>query len=261
MSAAVQGQYIQYGSAYLYVNPNGGNLGANPMPVFPLTVQDVEVSVKGKLDELRGQMQWPDDTALGDKTGTGKFGIGRKDWYLFQQLYNADVVAPGGNSVSPLEQHTVPASSTFVITVVPPSTGTFVEDLGVLYSATGLRLQKVVSLTAVGQYTVSSGVYTFYSGDASALVTISYLYSVTTGNTYQVNNQIMGYGPQAEFFLVDRYQLGANGVSNCLWLNAVKVTSLGNIGNKRDKYAMPEIEFTIFADPAGRVMRPFVANG
>lgn len=262
-SSAVKGQYIQYGSAFLFVRPTGGNLPASPQPVFPLTVQDVEVNVKGKIDELRGQYQWAEDSATGDKTGTGKFGIGRKDWYLFNNLYFADLVTAGGESVSYLEPHTIPAvTGPYTITVAPPGTGTFAEDLGVVYASNGLRLQQqTAGLTQAGQYQVSNvGVYTFDVADASVPILISYAYTLTTGNTYQVNNQIMGYGPQAEFFLVDRYQLEA-GISNCLLLNAVKVSSIGNVGNKRDKYAMPEVEFTIFANAANRIMSPFVAAG
>lgn len=265
-NASVQGWNIQYGSAFLFVKPVGGNQANNPMPVFPLTVQDVELSIKGKIDELRGQFQWPDDVAQGDKTGTGKFGIGRKDWYLFNQIYFGGAASTGGSSVSPLEPHTVPASSTFTVTVVPPGSGTFAEDLGVMYASNGYRLQIAASLTEAGQYTVSDeGLYTFYSGDASANVIISYRYNVTTGNTYPVQNQYMGYGPTCEFLIVDSYvpsdQPSQGGVIPTIWLPAVKVSSLGNVGNKRDKYAMPEVEFTIFANAAGQVVLPFLPLG
>lgn len=265
-NSSVQGQYIQFAAAYLFVTPNGGNQAASPQPIFPLTVQDVEVSVKGKIEELRGQYQFPDDTAVGDKTGTFKFGIGRKDWYLFNQIYFGDTVAPGGDSVSPLEPHTVPGMSTYTITVTPPGSGTFVSDLGVVYASgpnAGKRLQEQTgSLTQGGQYQVNlmTGVYTFDSADASAAVLISYVYSLATGNTYEVNNQIMGYGPQCELLLVDRYQLVA-GVSNCLQVLAAKVDSLGNVGNKRDKYAMPDISGNFYANTAGQVMNAFVAAG
>ena len=260
-AGAQYGEYIQYGSAYLFVNPNAGNLASPALPVVPFTVQDVEVSFKGKADELRGQLRIPEDMAVGDISITGKFGIGRKDWYLFNQLYFADTVVIGGTSVSPVEPHSVPGSVSYVITVVPPGSGVFVEDLGVMYGTTGQRFQKVNSLTAAGQYTVSAGVYTFDVADASANVLISYTYTLTTGSTYQVNNQLQGYGPQLEFFLVDRYQL-VGGVANTMWLKSVKCHSLGNVGNKRDKYAMPEIEFSAYAAgpvPGASVMQVFVA--
>jgi hypothetical protein len=259
------GEYIQYGSAYLYVNPKSGNLATPTLPVFPFTVQDVEVSFKGKADELRGQLRIPEDVAVGDISITGKFGIGRKDWLLFNQLYFSDLVVTGGTSVSPLEAHTIPASVAYTVTTVPPGSGVFSEDLGVMYAGTGQRLQLVGSLTAAGQYMVntSTGVYTFDVADASASVLISYSYTLTTGATYEVNNQIQGFGPQLEFFLVDRYQLVA-GVANTMWLKSVKCHSLGNVGNKRDKYAMPEIEFTAFAAgpvPGASAVQVFVAAG
>jgi hypothetical protein len=264
-NSSIRGQYIQFGAAWLFVNPNGGNLAASPQPIFPLTVQDVEVSIKGKIEELRGQYQYPDDSAVGDKDCTGKFSIGRKDWYLLNQAYSGDLVTPGGQTVSPNEVHSVPASSSYTITVAPPGTGTFVEDLGVIYHTgpnAGNRLQEqTASLTQAGQYQVSNvGVYTFDAADASASVLISYAYTLTTGNTYQINNQIMGYSPQCELFLVDSYQL-VSGESNCLWLKSVKFHSMGNVGNRRDKYATPEVEFTAFANTSGQVLEAFVAAG
>lgn len=151
----------------------------------------------------------------------------------------------------------------------PGTGGAFVEDLGVVYATganAGKRLQvQTGSLTQAGQYQVNNGtgVYTFYSAEATAHVLISYMYSMTNGNTYQQNNQIIGYGPQCEFFMVDTYQpITASGSTlNCLWLKAVKVHSIGNLGNKRAGYSMPEVEFTGFANTSGAVLEAFVAAG
>ena len=259
------GEYIQYGAAFLYINPNAANLATPTMPIFPFTVQDAGFDIKGKADELRGQLRNAEDVAVGDLSVTGKFGIGRKDFLLLNQILFADTSVTGGTTVSPLEAHTIPATP-YEVTIAPPGTGTFVEDLGVMYALTGERFQAVSgSLTGAGQYKVDAdtGIYTFDAADTLINVVISYSYSLASGVTFEVNNQIQGYGPQCEFFFVDRYALQA-GISNCMWIKAVKVHSVSGLGNKRDKYAMAEVEYTAFVPgplPGQSLFQAFVAAG
>jgi hypothetical protein len=252
--------YIQIGSGFVYVNPTAGNLTANPTPRQGFTIQSCSLDMKGTVQTLKGQYQFPDDTAVTDKTCTGKFQIGRKDLSMLNEVFFADIVTAGGVSVSPNEAHMVPASTAFTVTVTPPGSGTFTEDLGVSYAAdpaTG-AFQRVSTLTAVGQYTVSAGVYTFFSADASANVLISYGYSLTApGSLFQVNNQVIGYAPQVEVFIVDTYQpklVSGKNVYPTIKCYAAKFTDLSNLGNTRDKYSMPELSFECFASPSGRVL-------
>ena len=258
--------YIQIGSGRLYVRPTAGNLAVNPTPLQGFTVQDVSVDISGDIKELRGQNQFADDTATTDKKLTGKFGIGRKDLTMFNQIFFADTISTTGQSVSPNEPHTVPAMTAYTITVTPPASGTFQFDLGVYYTGTGIELIKVASSPALGQYSVneSTGIYTFAAADASADVTISYSYTMTThGATYQVNNQTIGYGPQIEVWIVDTYQSlvvsGAN-VYNVIRVYSAKVNKI-TIGNKRADYSIPEVDWAGFASASGRVLDMYSVNG
>jgi CTP:molybdopterin cytidylyltransferase MocA len=70
------------------------------------------------------------------------------------------------------EPQNVPGVAAYTITVT--NSAQFVDDWGVRYSVTGLPLAKVSSAPVQGQYSVSAGVYTFASADASAAVLISY---------------------------------------------------------------------------------------
>lgn len=257
--------YIQFGSGKVFLVPTGGNLPSNPTAVQALTVQDVQIDIAGDLKELKGSSQFPDDVATGDKKGTGKFATGRKDLNMFNQIFSADIVVTGGTSVSPNESH-VPTSN--AVTVTPPGSGTFAEDLGVTYAGSGLALVKVAATPAVGQYTVSAGVYTFAAGDAAAAagVIISYSYTLTGGTTYQINNQALGYGPQCELYLVDTYQPKNVGTAsapvweyNVIHLYAVKINKI-TIGNKRADYSIPEVDFGYFQNSAGKVMEMFSVN-
>src|SRR3954453_3982613 len=134
--------YIQFGAGKIFVNPNAGNLAINPTPLQGKTIQDVSVEASGEIKELKGGSQFPDDTAVGDKKGSGKFSVGRKDLGMFNQIFFADKIAAGGTSVVP-NFAAIPASS--AVPVTPPNSGTFTADLGVQYGASGLSLTRLAT--------------------------------------------------------------------------------------------------------------------
>jgi hypothetical protein len=72
------------------------------------------------------------------------------------------------------EAAVVPAAAPFTIAVQAPY-GAFGSDCGVTY-ANGLPLVPVSQNPALGQYGVSSGLYTFASADAGATVNLTYGY-------------------------------------------------------------------------------------
>jgi hypothetical protein len=257
--------YIQIGSGKLYTNPTAGNLAVNPTPLKGFTVQDVSVDISGDIKELRGQNQFADDTATTDKKLTGKFGIGRKDLTMFNQIFFADTISTTGQSVSPDEVHAIPATP-FTVTVAPPATGTFLTDLGVSYQNSSIELIKVASSPITGQYSVnaSTGAYLFAAADTGLNVLISYAYTLTGhGATYQVNNQVIGYGPQVEVWIVDTYQsvlVSSAAVYNVIRIYAAKVNKI-TIGNKRADYSIPEVDWAGFASSSGRVLDMYSVNG
>lgn len=240
-----------FGCGYLFGNPNAQQLAPNPTPQLFASVQEVSVEIGATIKELRGNLQFPDDTAIADKKLSGKVSFGRLETTVFNQLFFADTYVAGVTAIQPKESHTVPASTPWQITIAPPSSGTFGIDLGVLYSATGFPLVKVASGPTVGQYSVntSTGVYTFSTSDASAGVFISYTYLLaSTGNTLTVNNQLQGYGPQFEMWLAEPYA----GVGNGMHLYACKAGKL-NAPRKRDDYTIIEMDFECFAAASGKV--------
>ena len=179
----------QFGIGGLYANPNGGNLGTPTGPQKFGVIQDVSVDIDQKLVELRGQLKFPNDVAPGDMSIKGKAAFGQIEVETYNALFFANTITYASAVVFvPNEAQTVPASSVYTITVNHPTT--FGEDYGVNYAVSGAALQQVVSVTAVGQYSVNTGtgMYTFFSADASAAVVISYTYTPasTTGRTLTV---------------------------------------------------------------------------
>jgi len=246
--------YIQFGSGLLYLNPNAGNLATNPTPVRPFTLQDIKIGLKGKIEALRGQYQFPDDTATGDKDGSFEFSIGRRDFFMLNNIFNSDTVTTGGVSAATSVQ-TIAAS----ITITPPASGTFGEDLGVVLTSNNKEFTKVTTGPSAGQYTVSAGVYTFNSTDVAngGSVSIAYTYTQSTiGSTYQVNNQVQGWGPAFEAFILDTYQpIMSSGVPvySCVRLYAAKISDV-EIDNKRSGYGMLSLKGAFFTSSSGRVI-------
>lgn len=249
--------YFQLGSGLLYLNPNAGNLVTNPTAVKPFTIQDIKFDQKGTIKELMGQSQYPDDTGAVDKKGTFEFSMGRKDYFLANQIFNADVVAAGGTSVVTNESHSASAP----VTVAPPGSGTWATDLGVSFSSNNFQLTRIPSGTpATGQYTAAAGVYTFAAADTAKTVLISFAYTLASaGSTFQVNNQTQGWGPQFEAYIVDVYQ-PVSSVFNVVHLYACKINDI-SYNNKRADYAMVDLKGAFFAAANGRVIDFYSAGG
>lgn len=240
---------FQFGIGALFAIPTTGNLASTPTPQQFGTLQDVSFEISQKLETLMGTGKFPDDTAPSDMKITGKATFGNLQVDLFNQLFFGQSALAVGIAATALnEAHSVPATTTYTVTVTN-STG-FTKDFGVIY-ANGARFERVTTSPTAGQYTVSAGVYTFAVADASAAVLISYEYTPTvntTGKTLTVTNQLQGFGPVFELYLDQPYQ-GANGVH----LYACRSSKLG-LPLKRAGYQVAEFDFEAYANAAGNVI-------
>lgn len=235
-----------FGAGSLFFAPVGGNQPVNPTAMAILGIQGASVSIDQKLVELKGANKGPDDVATADMTVKGNIEMARIDVDLFNQTYYSEALATASPIVVPNEAHAVPAASPFTVTV--SGSATWVKDLGVRYS-NGQPLVKVTSVTAKGQYSVAAGVYTFFSGDASANVLISYTTSSTGGTLLTVHNQIMGFGPIVELYLWENYNSLLNqSTNNGIHLFATRL-SKNDLTIKRDNFAMVKMEFEAFPNP------------
>ena len=132
--------------------------------------------------------------------------------------------------------------------VTVTNVATFETDYGVVDKLTGAPFKLVTSLTAIGQYMVSAGVYSFYAADAGRAVLISYTYTVAaTGQTLSINNHTQGYGPVFEVLLTQPYQ-----GKNALRLFRCRASKM-SAPMKRDGYMIPDFEFAAFATVSGTV--------
>lgn len=220
---------------------------ANSTPVTVGVLQDVQIDFDFTNKELIGQNQFPVDVAraAGKITGKAKFALiyGR----TINDIFFGDTLSSAGGILTALlEAGSVPASSTYTVTVT--NSATFLADQGVFYAATGLPLVKVASAPATGQYSVSAGVYTFASGDASKAMLFNYTYSSTTNIQISGSNKLMGSSPVFEVLLAESYK---GNVLNIKLYQAI--TTKLSFPFKNSDYSVQDLEFAAYANSAGKV--------
>jgi len=193
-----------FASGSMYAVRTDAAAGATPTAVQFGVLQKAEIKFAGQNKQLFGQYQFPQDVARGPVKVTGKATSAQIFSSYFDLFFGEGVTSATGLLVAVGEAGTVPGTSTYTITVT--HSGTYTQDLGVVYAATGIPFVRVASLTASGQYTVSAGVYTFNSTDASTAVQISYEYTATSTKELVLTNQLMGTTPTFLMILATAYK-------------------------------------------------------
>ena len=246
---------LNFGTGILYATASQNSAGvavASATPVQFGNLQDISGDFSFEEKALYGSRQHP--IAIG--RGKAKFAFKAKtasfSGLILSNLLFGNTPSTGIKTVNENFAASVPATTTYTITITPPSSGTFLNDLGVLSAATGLPLTKVLATPAAGQYSVSTlGVYTFNVAQASLAVLISYEYSATsTGsdNIITITNDLMGQAPLFSANLNTTY----NGKILTLKLNQC-LASKFSLPFKNDDFTVPEFDFTAMADASGIV--------
>jgi hypothetical protein len=222
--------------------------GTTPMN-FGL-IQDCAIDMQFDTKMAYGQYQYPVAIGRGKGKLTGKAKMARLSGLMMANLFWGIAATAGELQTSYGEAHSVPASSTF--TVAATNGATFVDDYGVIYQTTGLPLTRVTSVASAGQYSVvlATGVYTFFSSDASAGILLNYTYTTTAATTQgiAVVNQLMGTTPTFQAQLYGTFQSVPLNVKlyNCV------ASKLGT-ATKLDDFMVPELDFEVFANQAGNI--------
>jgi hypothetical protein len=233
-----------FGSGIMYALRNDI---ANQTPIRFGAFQDLSLDVSGDLKQLYGQNQYALDVARGKSKISGKAKFAQISAPIFNSAFFGSTIATGQTLAVYQEAHTVPVSGPYTAAV--SNSATFSNDLGVRYAATGLPLTFVTSNPTTGQYTYSSGTYTFSTGDAGAAVLIDYEYTATSGYAFTLSNPLMGAAPR---FRIDFTQLYEG--STFLFTLYSCVSSKFTLPTKVDDYAMPELDFEAYQNSSGNVM-------
>jgi hypothetical protein len=221
---------------------------ANATPIQFGALQDVSIDVQFSNKELYGQNIFA--LAVGRAQGkvTGKAKFAQVNGLLYNSIFFGGTLTTGQTKLVNGEAGTIPTTP-YQVTVV--NAATFVQDYGVLYTATGLPLTKVASAPITGQYSVSNvGVYTFAAVDTGLGVSISYSYTVAaSGTTIALNNQLQGVAPTIQIAFNTIY----NGKNALITLPSCISTKL-MMPSKMADWNIDEFDFDAFAAPNGNVI-------
>ncbi len=225
---------------------------ANPTPVKFGALHDVSVEFTASSKQLYGQNQFPLAVARGTGKITCKAKFGQVQGRAFADLFFGAQMQPGQSATANGEAVAVPSSSPYQASVV--NAASFVTDLGVIYASTGMALTRVASAPAQGQYSIAAGVYSFNSADQGAGLLVSYTYGVAgSGQKFTLSNQQLGVQPVFQAALETVYNAPGGLKKAVLTLNACVSNKL-SMATKLDDFAIPELDFEAFADPAGNVL-------
>jgi len=244
---------FQFGSGKLICTPTNaydGSVIATPTPVILGSMQDVSVDISVEIKTLYGAGRYP--IAVGQ--GKGKIEIKGKnaeiDGGVYGSLFFGKTAAAGIKAAQLDFAATIPAAAPYELTVAPPGAGTFVADLGVFRTDTGVQMTRVAAAPATGQYMLSAGgKYTFAAADTGKPIAVSYEYSAATGGQiWTMTNDTMGYTPSFTLLL----QNGYDGKTLVMKLNRCVSGKLG-LPYKSDDFAVGDFEAQAFANSAGIV--------
>lgn len=235
-------RHYTFGTGNLYALASGS---VNPIPIGAL--QDISVDFSGDIKQLYGQSSFALDVARGKVKIECKAKAGLIDLNLYNSLFFGATLTTGETLAAFNEAGSVPASSTYTVTVA--NSATWKANLAVYYANTGVKLTQVASGPTQGQYSVSAGVYTFASADASAAVLLNYTYtSSSTGQTLTGANTLMGSVPTFQMTLAN----ATKGKTQVLTLLTC-VSSKLSLPFKQDDYEVAEIDFMAQDNGAGQV--------
>lgn len=230
-----------FGSGSVWAVPSG----ATATPVQFGTLQDVSTDFSFSNKELTGQYQFPVAVARGPGKITCKAKSASISALAFNTIFFGNIQTTGGLTTAS-QSATIPATP-YQVTVT--NSATFLDDLGVTYSATGIALTKVASSPATGQYSVAAGVYTFAAADTTLGVVISYSYTIMTGFQSTITNQLMGQAPTFTVVLNN-----ANYGSQNFTLKLYScVSSKLAMNFKNTDFMVPEFDFEAFANAANSI--------
>jgi len=226
-----------------------GTAVALPTPLMIGTMQDVSVDFSWDSKPLHGQNMAAVAQARGKLKISGKAKFARLDGNLFQSVITGQPITSGiGGIVYDTVGTAIPATP-YQITPTVPSSGTWSRALSVRDSL-GNAYTQVASSPATGQFSVSTGVYTFAAADTGKTVYIDYVYTATSTSAKKalVVNAPMGAAPTFRAdFLNPR-----SGMT--LTLYAAMVDKF-TFATKQDDWTINEVDFSAFADSSQNIFQ------
>jgi hypothetical protein len=239
---------INFGAGNMFGTPKttaSGGAVSNPTVAQFGVLQDVSIDISFEEKMLHGAKTFPVAFGRGKGKVSGKASFAEVYGRVYGDLFFGIAPSSSIKAVAADVAGTVPAVSAYTVTPTVPSSGTWVQDLGVKNATTGVPLTRVASGPTAGQYSVSAGVYTFAAADASAAVLISFEYSATStvAKVITLSNQLMGLAPEFQLHWVQPF----NGKMRTVVFTRCIASKL-TLPVKNDDFTIEDFEFTAIAD-------------
>jgi hypothetical protein len=232
-----------FGSGLLYTTRTDLGTTTPPQPTLRFgAFQDMQLDFSGETKQLFGQNQFALDVARGKVKIEAKAKFAQISAAMMNAIFFGGTINTGQTISVYADAQSIPATSVYTITITPPGSGTYLNDLGVYDATTGFQYTRVASGPTTTQYSEASGVYTFAAADASKAVLIDYQYTATSGFTMASGNPLMGNTPRFSVSFTQTY-----GGNNTTILMPNCVSSKMNMPTKIDDYVMEEFDFEAFA--------------
>jgi hypothetical protein len=188
MSQYIFGAGIMWGQA---LTDASGNAITNPSPVQFGTLQDCSLDISFDTKMLHGQNQFPVAVGRGKGKLSGKAKAAQINGLVWNSLFFGQTMTKGIiGDVYDTTGTAIPGTP-YTIAPTPPSSGTWLADLGVRNSS-GVPLTRVASAPTTGQYAVTSAA----TGTASFATNVMTVTAVTTG-VFAVGQSITSAGVAA----------------------------------------------------------------
>ena len=212
------------------------------------TLDTVSLDFDRKIEMLLGQYNMAVAAGGGEFKITGKAKYARLQATQINNLFLGQTLT--ANSM--VEMTTGETGTVASASVTVANSATFVEDYGVFYASTGAQFSPVASSPAQGQYSVSSGIYTFNSADNGAAVLIYYSYTIASGNKISLANQLMGPLPMFEISLKETFNYFGTSKDLLVKLNACVSPKL-SLPFSNQKFTVAEFDFQAIADASNNI--------
>ena len=235
---------VAFGSGILVATP----ATALATPVQFGALQDVSIDFSFASKQLMGQYQFPIAFARGEGKISGKAKFANINSDVFNTLFFNSTTTVGQKLWAYNEGGTI---TTTAYTAV--NGATYDADLSVFYVSTGVKLTKVASAPAAGQYTVTAaGVYGFNTTDNGKAILVSYSYTqAVTGAKTTIGNNLAGV---VTGFQIDFYQTNPN-IAGAQWSLRLYncFSSKLSFASKNQDFNIPEFDFEAVANAANNI--------
>jgi hypothetical protein len=244
-------QSYQYGAGEVIVKDSAGNshiIGLLQNNSFDLSSTNKGIKGSGLYDEVVAVMG--QDVSIKASGAICSSGL--------------EAIASGGTIATGVKlfQTDVKTPSSNTATVTAPNSGTYSVDLGVVRVQTGQPLSYNSGTLATGQYQNTAGAYTFYAADFNGTTDtcrISYLYTLTSGETLTVTNKAVGLLTSVGVRVFNVSTDSANVVRKIgRYVPSAAITKF-SVSNKVGDFMSVDLEFKAFATMNSTVYEAYYA--